>query len=57
MQTGVYFFTKAKDDGLIYSRVGLRAKVYKNLTASLTLKTHFFKADVIEWGVGYCFEK
>lgn len=57
MQTGIYFFTKAKDDGLIYSRFGLRAKVWKNITASLTLKTHFFKADVIEWGIGYSFEK
>ncbi len=57
MQTGVYFFTKAKDDGLIYSRIGLRAKVWKNITASLTLKTHFVKADVIEWGIGYSFQK
>ncbi|PIV61882.1 MAG: hypothetical protein COS14_03900 [Bacteroidetes bacterium CG02_land_8_20_14_3_00_31_25] len=57
MQAGVYFFTKAKDDGLIYSRFGLRAKIYKNLTTSLTLKTHFVKADVIEWGIGYSFNK
>lgn len=57
MQAGVYFFTKAKDDGLIYSRFGLRAKIYKNITTSLTLKTHFVKADVIEWGIGYSFIK
>ncbi len=57
MQTGVYFFTKAKDDGLIYSRFGIRAKVWKNITASLTLKTHFVKADVLEWGIGYSFLK
>jgi hypothetical protein len=57
MQTGVYFFTKAKDDGIVYSRIGLRAKVWKNITASVTLKTHFAKADVIEWGLGYSFQK
>lgn len=57
MQTGAYFFTKAYDDGFIYSRLGLRVKVWKNITASLTLKTHFVKADVIEWGIGYSFYK
>ncbi|MBI5541124.1 MAG: acyloxyacyl hydrolase [Bacteroidia bacterium] len=57
MQAGAYFFTKAYDDGFVYSRLGLRVKVWKNITASLTLKTHFVKADVIEWGIGYSFYK
>jgi len=57
MQAGMYFFTKAKDDGLIYSKIGLRAKFYKNFTALVLLKTHFVKADVIEWGIGYRLSK
>jgi len=58
MQTGAYFYSKEKQgDRLIYSRFGFRIKVSKNLAATLTLKTHFFKADIIEWGIGYYFEK
>lgn len=58
MQAGAYFYTKEKKgDGPIYSRFGFRIKVNKHLATTLTLKTHFFKADVIEWGLGYYFEK
>jgi hypothetical protein len=58
MQAGVYYYTKeTKGDGYIYSRFGFRIKVCKHLATILTLKTHFFKADVIEWGLGYYFEK
>jgi hypothetical protein len=58
MQAGAYFYTKeTKGDGYIYSRFGFRVKITKHLATILTLKTHFFKADVIEWGLGYYFEK
>lgn len=56
MQTGAYFYTKDTDsDGFIYSRFGIRAKLLEHFGLSLTLKTHFFKADLIEFGAGYYF--
>ena len=58
MQVGTYFYTHEKrSDEFLYSRFGLRVKLNKHIAATLTLKTHFFKADIIEWGLGYYFEK
>lgn len=53
-QAGVYPYTKYKGDGIIYSRLGLRYLIGKHLLANITLKTHFAKADNIEFGLGYC---
>jgi hypothetical protein len=54
-QAGVYPYTRYKDDGIIYSRLGLRYLFGKHILANITLKTHFAKADNIEFGLGYTF--
>lgn len=52
-QAGVYPYTYYKGDGRIYSRLGWRYRLPYGITANLTLKTHFAKADNIEFGIGY----
>jgi hypothetical protein len=52
-QAGVYPYTYYKGDGRIYSRIGWRYRLPYGITANLTLKTHFAKADNIEFGIGY----
>lgn len=54
-QAGVYPYTYYKGDGRIYSRIGLRYLFGKHLLANITLKTHFAKADNVEFGLGYSF--
>ncbi len=36
-----------------YHRAGFRYNLIGNLLLNLTLKTHLFRAEFIEWGVGY----
>jgi len=50
---GYYLYAKDKSDGMIYSRFGLEYNFNEKLFAHLALKTHFAKADFIEWGIGY----
>ncbi len=57
LQFGAYTITKSTYDGYLYHRIGIRYYFAKNLYANLTLKTHFAKADFIEWGWGYRFAK
>lgn len=52
-QAGVYPYTYYKGDGKIYSRLGWRYRLPYGFMANLTLKTHFAKADNIEFGIGY----
>ena len=54
IQKGVYLYDKHDfQQSLFYHRVGFRHNVYKNLMLNLSLKTHFFRAQFIEMGVGY----
>jgi hypothetical protein len=53
---GVYPYTKWKGDGNFYHRIGSRY-YFDKLYLLMNLKTHFAKADFIEWGIGYSFEK
>lgn len=55
MQLGFYPYTKYKDDGYIYDRLALQYRFGKHYMIHLGLKTHLFKADMIEYGVGYRF--
>lgn len=52
---GGYLYTRWKEDGYIYARQGIRYRVAKHVLLGLALKTHYFKADFAEWGVGYEF--
>lgn len=52
-QLGYYLYAKDKSDGNIYCRFPLRYQVSNKVFINLALKTHFAKADFIEWGIGY----
>ena len=49
---GFYPYSEYKGDGLFYHRIGVRY-YFKNLFACINLKTHYARADFIEWGVGW----
>ncbi|MFH2142400.1 MAG: acyloxyacyl hydrolase [Bacteroidota bacterium] len=53
IQMGRYLYSQYKTNGMIYSRYGLEHKIKDRYIINLALKTHFFKADFIEWGFGY----
>ena len=52
---GGYLYTRWKEDGYIYARQGVRYRIAKNFLVGVALKTHYFKADFAEWGIGYEF--
>ncbi len=54
---GGYFYNKIPGDGSFYHRIGMRYRVGKSLIALLHLKTHFGKADFVEFGAGYRFKQ
>lgn len=56
-QTGRYFIDKLNMDGKIYSRVGIKYKITPFIQANILLKSHFAKADLIEFGASYYFTK
>ncbi len=59
-QTGIYlyqysYFSKRKTDP-IYSRVAFRYKITNGIQANISIKSHFARADYIEWGLVYKFK-
>lgn len=54
-QTGIYLANPVKSDGDIYNRLALHYQFNKGLFLCMNLKSHFGKADYIEWGAGYSF--
>jgi hypothetical protein len=57
IQAGSYLLMTWEEDGYLYNRFGLRYYFSDHLLANLTLKTHLAKADFIEWGIGYYFNR
>jgi len=57
VQLGVYINPYYKDDGLIYDRIGFRYKITNHIVLNTTMKTHWGRADIIEFGMGYYFSK
>ncbi|HIE16246.1 MAG TPA: hypothetical protein EYP69_04910 [Bacteroidales bacterium] len=55
IQMGVYFFDKLNDEGYFYHRVAIKQYCSKKIFLGVAVKTHFFKAEFIEWGIGYRF--
>lgn len=53
--TYLYAFEKNQDVGMIYDRVGVQYYFNENFSAQLALKTHYAKADCIEWAVNFSF--
>ncbi len=53
---GIYFHDKSNfNESLFYHRVGFRFNPFGGIVFSLSLKTHFFQAENLEWGIGYKF--
>ncbi|MCX7863178.1 MAG: acyloxyacyl hydrolase [Bacteroidales bacterium] len=50
---GRYLYDHYLLDGWIYSRVGIKYKLNSHVQANILLKSHFAKADIIEFGVSY----
>ncbi|MBN4062148.1 MAG: hypothetical protein COA57_13400 [Flavobacteriales bacterium] len=50
---GAYLLSKYKGDGLYYHRIGSRIAINDKWLVNATLKTHWFKADYMEIGLGY----
>lgn len=50
---GVYIKDRYDADNEIYHRVGMRYQFRNGLLVNLTLKTHWAKADYVEYGIGY----
>lgn len=52
---GVYLFPAYVNDGSFYNRYGLRFFPQKNFFLNFTVKSHFFKPDHLEAGLGVAF--
>jgi hypothetical protein len=48
----LYAYDIEKEDGWLYTRAALKYSLSEHLFLSLGLKTHYQKAEFIEWGVG-----
>lgn len=57
VQMGSYIAPFYTEYGLLYHRVGFRAKLTKHLLANLSMKTFWGKAEIVEFGFGYYFMK
>jgi hypothetical protein len=51
-QMGYYIYRPFDVDIPIYNRTGMKYYITKKLFASFTIKTHFFLAEALEFGVG-----
>ncbi len=50
---GLYLLYKTKPEQIIYPRMGVRQELLKNFYANVSIKASFFKAEFIEFGLGY----
>ena len=51
--SGVYLANRFKEDLPWYNRLGIRYFLTDNIVGNFSLKTHLFKADYLELGLGY----
>lgn len=52
---GFYTGGKNMGEGISYYKLGMQYIIHRNLFTSLTLKTHYARADYVAFGVGYRF--
>jgi hypothetical protein len=52
-QPGYYIYSKYTDLTLLYSRIFLQYLLTDHMISTVAIKSHFAKADYIEWGIGY----
>lgn len=53
---GVYLYSQIDTPQPIYPRVGIRQNITKNLMANFSIKASFFRAEFMEFGIGYRFD-
>lgn len=53
---GFYTGGKYRSEGISYYKAGLQYLLTKNIFASVTLKTHYARADYVAFGLGYRFK-
>lgn len=51
-QLGIYLYRPYKTDKAIYQRYGLKYDFGKHFFGIVSLKSHYGKADAVEWGIG-----
>ncbi len=54
---GAYVRDKYNPENLFYHRVGMRYVFDNGININLVLKTHWAKADYVEYGIGYTFKR
>jgi hypothetical protein len=54
---GGYIRDKYRPDGPFYHRLGVRYRFENGINFNLTLKSHWAKADYVEYGIGYTFKR
>lgn len=53
IQLGTYLYDEFKSNGAVYTKLGTRYALTKNLIVSFVLKSHYAKADYFEGGMGW----
>ena len=53
IEMGYYLYSRYKDDGMIFHRIGMRYYMKNNMVAIISLKTQWAVANYIEFGFGY----
>ncbi len=56
-QIGAYTLYKTTPESAVYTRVSLRYNIGRHFFANFNLKAHGGKAENLEWGIGYRFNK
>jgi hypothetical protein len=54
---GYYMKDKFQPEDFLYHRVGMRYVFENGINLNLVLKSHWARADYIEYGIGYTFRK
>ena len=57
LDIGAYLLDPYKEQGPLYHRIGLRWQQGPHLLFNLSLKTHYAKAEIAEWGLGWKFSE
>lgn len=52
---GYYVRDKYQPEDAMYHRVGFRYYLKNGISLNVVLKSHWARADYVEWGIGYCF--
>ncbi|MBT8196356.1 MAG: acyloxyacyl hydrolase [Bacteroidia bacterium] len=57
VNAGAYAFNHSPKKQIMYSKLGVRVELNKNLFTGVNLKTHYARADLLEWNIGWKFNK